>query len=286
MNQTLELAKYPALLALGVGIYGLVYFQLADSQSKLRVSLFRYQSALDKELRFQLLHMSGKTLLTYQAIICFVWCVLCLWLRSLVFWCFVPPILFFPFLALRRKRVERVNRLENQLDAWLLVLANALRASPSLGDALNSSSHLVPRPMSEELDIVMKEHHLGLPLDQAIYNFSDRVNSRSISSALITLLIARQSGGNLPDTLEIAAATLREMARLDGVVRTKTAEGKSQAWVLGAMPFVLVGAIHWIDPKLLMPLVTTFHGYVVSAIAVLLWVFAIVAARKILAVDI
>ena len=76
------------------------------------------------------------------------------------------------------------------------------------------------------------------------------------------------------------------MSRLEGVVRTKTAEGKSQAYVLGAIPFVLLGAIHLVDENWLRPLTQTFAGYVVIVIATLLWVAAIFSARKILAVDV
>ena len=107
-----------------------------------------------------------------------------------------------------------------------------------------------------------------------------------MSSALATILVGRQTGGDLPMILEESAATLREMARLEGVVRTKTAEGKSQAYVLGAIPFVLIAAIHWVDPNWLLPLSETTMGYAVISIAATLWGLAIIAARKILAVDI
>ena len=44
----------------------------------------------------------------------------------------------------------------------------------------------------------------------------------------------RQVGGNLPKVLETTAHTLREMKRLEGVIRTKTADGRMQLWVIGA----------------------------------------------------
>jgi tight adherence protein B len=76
------------------------------------------------------------------------------------------------------------------------------------------------------------------------------------------------------------------MQRLEGVVRTKTAEGKSQAYVLGVIPFVLIGAIQLIDPNWLKPLTETTIGFIVIAVAMTLWIGAILAARKILAVDV
>ena len=79
---------------------------------------------------------------------------------------------------------------------------------------------------------------------------------------------------------------LREMARLEGVVRTKTAEGKTQAYVLGVIPFVLIGAIHMVDEHWLDPLGSSTLGFAIISVAAVLWITAILLARKILAVDI
>ena len=191
-----------------------------------------------------------------------------------------------PLVVLRSKHDERVRLLEESLDGWLLMLANALKASPSLGEALQSSAKLIRPPFSEELDLVIKENKLGTPLDQALLNMSTRIKSRIISSSLATVLVGRQTGGDLPSILEQSASTLREMARLEGVVRTKTAEGKMQATVLAVIPFVLLFALHQVDNNWLRPLFQTTIGYVVLMAATILWASAILVARRILTVDI
>src|SRR5690606_6053764 len=117
---------------------------------------------------------------------------------------------------------------------------------------------------------------LGTPLDQAVLNMSTRIKSRVISSSLATILVGRQTGGDLPAILEQSASTLREMARLEGVVRTKTAEGKMQAIVLAAIPFVLLFAIHQVDNNWLTPLFDGgFLGTMVIVVATILWVAAL-----------
>ena len=76
------------------------------------------------------------------------------------------------------------------------------------------------------------------------------------------------------------------VSRPGGVVRTKTAEGRMQAFVLGAIPFVLLAVLHQMDPTYLVPLFETTTGNVVLIIAVMLWFSAIIMARRILTVDI
>lgn len=76
------------------------------------------------------------------------------------------------------------------------------------------------------------------------------------------------------------------MARLEGVVRTKTAEGKMQVIVLAVIPFALLGMIHYMDNTWLRPLVETTIGYGIIAVATALWMTALILARRILSVDI
>jgi tight adherence protein B len=76
------------------------------------------------------------------------------------------------------------------------------------------------------------------------------------------------------------------MARLEGVVRTKTAEGKMQLWVLGALPAALFFALNYAWPGYFIPMTKSIIGYLVLFMCGASWVSALVLARKVLAVDI
>jgi tight adherence protein B len=191
-----------------------------------------------------------------------------------------------PSLVLARRRRGRTARLEQQLDGFLIALAHSLRATPVLGDALRSSAEVVAPPLSEELRVLLREHDLGTPLDRALENMAERTESPVVSAALGTLRIARSSGGDFVHTLERSAATLREMARLEGVVRTKTAEGRAQTVVVSALPLPTLLTIDHLSPELLAPLWTTSTGHILVAIAFLMWVVSILAARRVVHVDI
>ena len=191
-----------------------------------------------------------------------------------------------PRLYLNRERRNRTARIEQQLDTFLLALSNTLKASPSLGEGIASSVRLVPPPLSEELALLLNEVRLGMPLDRALRQMTERAKSPVVSAAIATLRVARNAGGNLSETLEASAASLREMARLEGVVRTKTAEGRAQSLLIGVIPVPLVWMLDSLNPKLLEPLWNTARGHLVLGAAGLLWLAALLWARKIVAVDI
>jgi tight adherence protein B len=194
--------------------------------------------------------------------------------------------LVLPGLVLERVRLRRVERIESQLDTWMTVLASAVRSNPSLGEALASTLQITARPLRDEIDVALKEHRLGVTLDEAMARVDTRIGSRTFSAALLTLRVARAAGGDMSRCLESSASTLREMARLDAVVRTKTADGRAQATVISAMPFVLVALLHWVDPLFLAPLAQSTAGHAIIAVAIVIWLVAALLAYRIVQVDI
>ncbi len=273
------------MLAGGVGLA--LYISITDPESPLAKLYHDYSKHLDAELKSLFIQEpTGRYITNWQIALAVLTVTFHVVTEEPISFVFIPLIAVGPKVWLIDAKNKRQEKIEQQLDTFLTALANALKASPSLGDALGNCATLLRTPIREELELTMKENQLGMPLDQAILNMGGRVGSRAFAGALTTVLIGRQTGGDLPRILETSAATLREMARLEGVVRTKTAEGKAQAWVLGIMPPILIGILNWIDPQWLTPLNTTFIGGIIWVVAVLFWISAVALARKILAVDI
>jgi tight adherence protein B len=284
-SQTELLGWGGLFLAVG-GVVAFFFFIITDETSWPRVRFAEYEDLLEKEVRFQLWKTTGKAIARAQLGVILAVPAISFLINDPIWLLLEIPLFVGPYFYMQNQHDERIRKLEELLDSWLLMLANALKASPSLGEAISNSAKLIRPPFSEEIDLVLKEMKLGTPLDQAVLNMSRRVNSRIISSSLATILVGRQTGGDLPNILETSAGTLREMARLEGVVRTKTAEGKMQVVVLAVIPFALLGMIHYMDNTWLRPLVETNLGYVIITVATVLWFVAIVLARRILSVDI
>jgi tight adherence protein B len=286
VSSTTELMGWGGLFLAVGGVVAFVFFVVTDETSYPRVRFAEYEDLLEKEVRFQLWKTTGKTIARTQLVALLCVPVISFLINDPIWLLIMIPGIVGPYFYMVNQHDERLRKLEELLDSWLLMLANALKASPSLGEAISNSAKLIRPPFSEEIDLVLKEMKLGTPLDQAVLNMSRRVNSRVISSSLATILVGRQTGGDLPNILETSASTLREMARLEGVVRTKTAEGKMQVVVLAVIPFALLGMIHYMDNTWLRPLVETNLGYIIITVATVLWFVAIVLARRILSVDI
>lgn len=190
-----------------------------------------------------------------------------------------------PHLFLARATAERVNKIDAQVEPMLGAIARALVAAPSLGEALASAATVIEAPLSEEINETLEEFRLGTNLELALTHLSERVQSEKLRVAVLTLKLGQKSGGKLANILESTAQTMREMERLEGFLRTKTAEGKAQAVVIAFVPIALVGILDSMMPGFFAPLENTFSGRMIIVASVGLWVGALFAARQILAVD-
>ncbi|MCP4446828.1 MAG: hypothetical protein GY811_15990 [Myxococcales bacterium] len=271
-----------ATMALGAG--ALAYYLLADGPA---VRLWRWNESVMADYYSMLfLERSAPRDAALQMAVCAALALVALFAGSIALLMAVPVAAIAPSMVLERRKVAKGMLISEQLAPWLTVLANSLKSSPNIADAFSASTGLVPSPLREEVDLLVKEVRLGEHLDRAMHRSADRLKSPLYSSVMTTLLVARKSGGNLPKILEKSSDTLREMERLAGVVRTKTAEGKSQTFVLAILPFVMVGALQKVDPTMIPKLAESGMGQVILAIAIALWLGSVALAYRIVQVDI
>src|SRR3546814_11695890 len=87
-----------------------------------------------------------------------------------------------------------------------------------------------------------------------------RMPTEGMGLVASSLKIAAQSGGNLADTLEGIAATLRARLHLLVRVHALTSHGRLQAWLLACLPAVLAFVLYRLDPRTIDVLWTTPRG--------------------------
>lgn len=276
--------KTVMVAALGVAVFFAVFTSLVDPEGPVRRAWARYVAHLEGKLRSMFLLTSGNRIALCQLGALVLFLIVFLNFEVPYWYLFLFAITLGPSVYLERKRRQRLQHIERQIDTFVLALANALKAIPSVAAAFQSVAETSALPIREEIELCNREMRVGSTLDEALLHMAARVGSERLDSALTAIVLGRQIGGNLPRVLESTAASMREMSRLEGVVRTKTAEGKMQLRVIGAAPFVLVLALTALSPGYFAPLGESPMGYTLGLAAVGSWLLALVIARKVLSV--
>lgn len=283
---TLDLLRWGSVALIAFGLF-LGTLQMASDETGLPHRYWnRYLSSLDRKLRALFIFAPGRLVAYGQLAVMFVIVAAYLTFDLPLWGAFIALTAIAPTLYLEQARRERVKKMEDQLDNVILALANALKATPSIGAAFSSVVTVIDDPMRQEVDLALKEMKVGSSLEQALLHMASRIGSRQVDSALSSVLIGRQVGGNLPKVLETTAQTIREMKRLEGVISTKTADGRMQMWVIGALPFVFLVGLGALWPGYFDPLTKSMTGYMLIAGISFSWLLALILARKVLAVDI
>jgi tight adherence protein B len=283
---TLELLRWGTLAAVGLALLLGTWAIIADETSLPYRYWTRYCTSLERKMRAMFNFTPGRLIALAQLGIIFVIAAAALTIEVPGWYAAILLVMIAPTVYLESERKKRVMLIEDQLDNFMLALANALKATPSIGSAFAGVAAIIEEPIRSEVELALKEMKVGSTLDQALLHMAARVGSRQLDSALSSVLIGRQVGGNLPRVLETTATTLREMKRLEGVIRTKTADGRMQLWVIGSMPLVFIIAFGLAWPGYFDPLTASATGYAIIAFVAVSWVLSLVLARKVLAVDI
>lgn len=283
---TTDLLKWAGLGLTTLSFLLATWSVVADPQSVLWRQWARYVSHLERQLRLMFIFTPGSRIAQGQVGGVFAILILHALIEIPFWWAFVLAAIFLPPLYIQKMREQRVTAIEAQIDGFLMALSNALKATPSVADAFISIQALIPAPLQQEIELSVKEMRLGSSLDQSLLHMAGRVGSRQFDTALSAVLIGRQLGGNLPQILDTTASTFREMSRLEGFVRSKTAEGKAQLFVLATFPFGMIYALSALQPGYFDELSSGIVGYIVAILAGMFWIASLLLARKVLSVDI
>lgn len=194
--------------------------------------------------------------------------------------------LLVPQCAVVAVRRRRLRRFDEQLPDMLRALASALRAGSGVQPALR---HIVERaapPLSQEFGLMLRQQRMGVSLEQALSALYRRMPTEAAGLAVSALNISLHTGGNLAETLERIADTLRARLHLLGRIRALTAQGRLQAWVMAGMPGALALALQYVDPDSMQYLWHTPAGWAALGLIAVLETVGVLFIRRIVAIDV
>ncbi|RST47122.1 type II secretion system F family protein [Variovorax sp. DXTD-1] len=186
-----------------------------------------------------------------------------------------------PMLYLNHRRSRRLAQLERQLPDALDLVTRALRAGHSFASSVQMIGEEMSEPIAGEFRMVADEVGFGVSLQQALTNMSERVPLTDLRYFVVSVLIQRDSGGNLTEVLGNLSKLIRDRLKLLARVRVLSAEGRLSAWILGLMPLALVALLNAFNPEFMSPLWTDPIGITVVKYMLVLMVVGVLILRKI-----
>lgn len=169
-------------------------------------------------------------------------------------------VLIVPFYYLSMKRKRRMLKFEEQLPDALDLISRALKAGQAFTGGLQMVGQEFDDPIGPEFEKTFTQINLGASYQDALRSLTERVDCPDLKFFAISVIIQRQSGGNLAEILENISRLVRERFKLRGHIRALAAEGKISAIILIALPFLIFLILSFMAPDYIKVLITEDIG--------------------------
>lgn len=190
-----------------------------------------------------------------------------------------------PTMYVRIRKQRRIREFEEHFPDAIDLLGRSLRAGHAFSSGIKAVADESPEPVSGEFRQVFEEQRYGLPLKESLLSLADRVDMVDVRMFVTSVLIQRESGGNLAENLDNLANIIRQRFKFQRELRTATAQGKLTGWVLGAAPIVAGLGMYALNPDYISLLWTEELGRWLLAGAVVMQIMGFIVIRKIVDIE-
>lgn len=155
---------------------------------------------------------------------------------------------------------QRVKKFVTQMVEGLALMSNGMRSGLNVPQALQIVSDEMPNPISQEFQLILSQNKLGVTLEDAMTNLAVRMKQDDIEMFATSVNILKETGGNLAETFDNLAHTIRERIKVEAKISAMVTQGVTQGVIVVLMPFALAGVLYTIDPERIRPMFTTPLG--------------------------
>jgi tight adherence protein B len=186
-----------------------------------------------------------------------------------------------PGFALWFKRKKRLAKFAKQLPEALELISRALRAGHSLASGFKLVADEMDAPIGREFERCYEAQNLGVALEDAIEEMTDRVPNLDLRFFATAIVLQRQTGGDLAEILDKIGYLVRERFKIWGQIQALTGEGRLSGLVLLALPPCLFVVMWRLNPNYCMALFTDPMGHQMLAVAVVMQIIGAFVIKKI-----
>jgi tight adherence protein B len=191
-----------------------------------------------------------------------------------------------PVIYVSLKKERRIKKFQRQLPDALELVARALRAGHAFSSGMKLAADEFDDPLGPEFEATLDEINFGVSVPDALKNLSNRVDCPDLRYFVISVIIQRETGGNLAEIIESIAYLIRERFKLEGRIRVLAAEGKLSAIILVALPFFVVLALRFSNPDYIEALVTDPMGKAMAVAGAFLMIVGIFVMKRMIQIKV
>ncbi len=191
-----------------------------------------------------------------------------------------------PFFRVSLQKKRRMKKFEAQLPEALELMARSLRAGHAFVGGLQTVAEEFDDPMGSEVQKTVAQINFGVSVERALKNLTERVDCQDLKFLAVSIIVQRESGGNLGEILESVGGLIRARFTLRGKIRALSAEGILSAGILTVIPFAVALILAIINPTYPKVLLADPLGKVLVFVALVMMAIGIVVMKKMITIKV
>jgi len=186
-----------------------------------------------------------------------------------------------PFLWLLNKKQKRMQKFQAQLPEALDMISRSMKAGHAFTTGMRLAADEFDDPLGTELSYTLDEINFGVSVPDALKSLVRRLDCQDLNFFAVSVILQRETGGNLAEIIEKIAHLIRERFKLLQKIKTLSAEGRLSAIILACIPFVVAGILYFKNPEYIMVLYTDPTGRIMATVVLFMMILGIYVMKRI-----
>ena len=144
----------------------------------------------------------------------------------------------------KRRQDKFLLEFANSID----IIVRGIKSGLAFSDCMQIIAAESPEPVRSEFADLLAQQKVGVSLSGAFERMCERMPLQEVNFFAIVIAIQNQIGGNLAEVLSNLAQVLRDRYRVEAKVKAFSAEAKTSAIIIGALPPCVILAMFFTSP--------------------------------------
>jgi len=166
------------------------------------------------------------------------------------------------------------------------LIVRGLRSGLPVTESMTTVATEVSAPLGPTFLHITDQVKLGVPLEKALQDTAKRMNCTEFNFFVTSLILQRETGGNLSEILNNLSDVLRKRVMMKLKIKAMSSEARASAMIVGALPFVVTAILAFVSPNYLAPLINDYRGNVSIGVALCMMGFGTFIMYKMTQFDI
>jgi tight adherence protein B len=181
----------------------------------------------------------------------------------------------------KRREAAFIEALPDAVD----IIVRGIKAGLPLHDSLRVITAESPEPLRSEFRQIIETQAIGMPLAEACAKLYERMPLPEANFFGIVIAIQQRAGGNLAEALGNLSRVLRDRKKMKAKIRAMSQEAKTSAWIIGALPIVVILMVYLTNPNYITLLWTTPLGRVMLVGSAIWMLIGVLVMKKMISFD-